>query len=398
MNIKRSFLTALAITAMASMAQAVNTDAVNDVLKLKTSGFNDDAVIAFIKGKNISYDLSADDAIALAKRGVPSAVLNAMMSSGATVYAATPTPYGSPAGTATAPQSSAIQPVAQLQPLPAQPSALPQYQPPYQVMAPSVMVQQPALPPDAAYFHQELSPYGRWILAEDSQWYWQPTVAAGNPAWRPYWDNGHWVYTDYGWFWSSDYPWGWAAFHYGRWQLHPHHGWLWFPDQTWGPAWVSWRQGGDYCGWSPLPPGVVYERGGAAFIFRGKRVGLGFDFGLGAEHFSFCMVKDLGTPMLRHLPMEHERAVFKQTAIVTRYNTIAVKGDTRGRIVNHGIDIERVTVGRGRPVETIRVQDIRTPVNVGHSPERMDAKAKTIEVYRPKMDSRDRDRKSWWSR
>ena len=383
MKRKLSFLAALAFSAAASVAQAGNTGAVNDVLKLKASGFNDDAIVAFIKGKNISYDLSADDAIALSKQGVPQAVLNAMMSSGAPAYASTPTPYGATAG-ATSPS--------------AQPVAQPQYQPAYPVAAPSVTVQQPALPPDAAYFHQELSPYGRWILAEDNQWYWQPAVAVGNPAWRPYWDNGHWVYTDYGWFWSSDYPWGWAAFHYGRWQLHPHHGWLWFPDQTWGPAWVSWRQGGDYCGWSPLPPGVVYESGGAAFIFRGRRVGLDFDFGLGADHFSFCLVKELGSPKLRHLPMEHERAVFRGTTVVTRYNTVSVKGESRGKIINFGVDVERVRGGGGRPVETVRVQDIRTPVVTGHSQDRMDDKAKTIEVYRPKMDSHDRDRKSWWSR
>ncbi len=393
MKINRSLLTVLAITAMASLAQAGNTEAVNDVLKLKSSGFNDDAIIAFIKGKNTNYNLSADEAIVLSRQGVPPAVLNAMMSSGAPAYSA-PTPYGS----SVAPQPAVVQPVAQLQPLPVQPSVPPQYQPPYQVTAPSVTVQQPALPPDAAYFHQELTPYGRWILAEDSQWYWQPTVAAGNPAWRPYWDNGHWVYTDYGWFWSSDYPWGWAAFHYGRWQLHPHHGWLWFPDQTWGPAWVAWRQGGDYCGWSPLPPGVVYESGGAAFLFHGKRVGLEFDFGLGVDHFSFCMVKDLGTPTLRHLPTEHEHTIFRQTAIVTRYSTISVKGDAQRRIVNRGIDVERVKAVRGVAVETIHVQDIRTPVNVGHSQDRMDAKSHTIEVYRPKMENHDHDRKSWWSR
>src|SRR5699024_5710501 len=72
----------------------------------------------------------------------------------------------------------------------------------------------------------------------------------------PYETGGHWAHTDYGWTWVSDYEWGWAPFHYGRWDWEPGLGWYWVPGYDWGPAWVAWRDGGDYYGWAPLAPGL----------------------------------------------------------------------------------------------------------------------------------------------
>src|SRR5262249_59564660 len=79
---------------------------------------------------------------------------------------------------------------------------------------------------------------------------------------RPY-SDGYWAYTDYGWTWVSYEDFGWATYHYGRWANLDDYGWVWFPgeDLDWGPAWVSWRTGGDYIGWAPLAPrrpGVLY--------------------------------------------------------------------------------------------------------------------------------------------
>ena len=68
----------------------------------------------------------------------------------------------------------------------------------------------------ASYFYEDLSPYGKWHL-DNGQWYWQPYGIVIGSNWTPYWDGGHWAYTDDGWTWVSDYEWGWAPFHYGRW-------------------------------------------------------------------------------------------------------------------------------------------------------------------------------------
>jgi len=97
-------------------------------------------------------------------------------------------------------------------------------------------------------FHQELSPYGRWMNNPRFGQVWINYDA----NFRPYYTDGHWEYTNYGWSWISDYDWGWAPFHYGRWEYDPFYGWMWIPGYEWGAAWVSWSSYDDYYGWAPL--------------------------------------------------------------------------------------------------------------------------------------------------
>lgn len=102
-------------------------------------------------------------------------------------------------------------------------------------------------------FYNELSPYGRWVEYPGQGYVWVPDT--GNDF-QPYSTNGRWVWTeDYQWMWVSDYDWGWAPFHYGRWDHDDYYGWYWVPGYEWAPAWVAWRDGGDYYGWAPLRPG-----------------------------------------------------------------------------------------------------------------------------------------------
>ncbi|MBI3879620.1 MAG: hypothetical protein HY301_06095 [Verrucomicrobia bacterium] len=100
-------------------------------------------------------------------------------------------------------------------------------------------------------FHALLAPHGAWIEVDSFGRCWQP----GNVTveWRPY-CVGHWVWTDCGWYWASDEPWAWACYHYGWWYYHPVHHWVWVPGIEWAPAWVTWRSGGGFVGWAPLPP------------------------------------------------------------------------------------------------------------------------------------------------
>ncbi len=101
-------------------------------------------------------------------------------------------------------------------------------------------------------FQQELSPYGRWM--NDSR-YGQVWIYS-DADFKPYYTDGHWEYTNYGWSWISDYDWGWAPFHYGRWENDPYNGWMWIPGYEWASAWVSWSSVDDYYGWAPLGYGV----------------------------------------------------------------------------------------------------------------------------------------------
>lgn len=109
---------------------------------------------------------------------------------------------------------------------------------------------------DVSYqdFYDELSPHGRWVEYPGQGYVWVPDAG---PDFQPYSTNGHWVWTDdYEWMWVSDYDWGWAPFHYGRWDYDDYYGWYWVPDYEWSPAWVAWRDGGDYYGWAPIRPGI----------------------------------------------------------------------------------------------------------------------------------------------
>lgn len=114
-----------------------------------------------------------------------------------------------------------------------------------------------------AEFYEPLASHGTWFEAGTYGRCWHPTgVAVG---WRPYCD-GYWEWTDCGWYWVSDEPWAWACYHYGSWIDDPNVGWCWVPGVEWAPAWVNWRIGGDYIGWSPCgPPGVII--GPSCFVF-----------------------------------------------------------------------------------------------------------------------------------
>ena len=113
-------------------------------------------------------------------------------------------------------------------------------------------------------FYNDLSPYGSWINYGNYGYVWQPHLY----NFRPYYTNGQWVYTDYGWTWASNYNWGWAPFHYGRWINDLSYGWMWVPGYEWAPAWVSWRGGGDYYGWAPLGPGMNANYAGSALPYN----------------------------------------------------------------------------------------------------------------------------------
>ena len=221
-------------------------------------------------------------------------------------------------------------------------------------------------------------------MAEDNQWYWQPTVAVAAPAWRPYSDGGHWISSDTGWYWSSDYPWGWAAFHYGRWQLHPHFGWIWLPDREWGPGWVVWRNGEDYCGWGPLPPGAIFDTGSGRFKYHGRWVAADYDFGLDWLHFNFCYTRELGLPHWHPVGGVEGRAIFGRTTMVVGYRSghTVINGENRIHFFNAGIEASRVAHLRGSPVEVVKIQDMRAPAGVNVH-ERLVPEEKSLQTYRP---------------
>src|SRR6266704_3297095 len=204
-------------------------------------------------------------------------------------------------------------------------------------------------------FYNNLSG-GNWIEVADYGYGWQPDIAVSDPNWRPYAD-GYWAYTDYGWTWISYEDFGWAAYHYGRWANLADYGWLWFPgsDLDWGPAWVSWRTGGDYVGWAPLPPrgpGIAYVGGPI-----GGRVDIEFD--IGTLYYNFIDVRFIGEPVLRDRIFAPSQNVtyINQTVNVTN---ITVQNNV---VYNYGPDYNTLSARSSRPIQRLNIER-QTNVNL----------------------------------
>lgn len=106
-------------------------------------------------------------------------------------------------------------------------------------------------------FYSSLAAYGTWTYHNRYGQVFVPAVRVTGPNFRPY-SRGNWEYTEWGWTFVSHQPFGWATAHYGRWFYDSRLGWAWVPGTQWSPAWVTWRTGGGYVGWAPMPPGATY--------------------------------------------------------------------------------------------------------------------------------------------
>lgn len=190
---------------------------------------------------------------------------------------------------------------------------------------------------------------GSWIDVDDYGYGWQPDVAVSSADWRPYAD-GYWAYTDYGWTWVSYEDFGWATYHYGRWARLADYGWVWFPgsDLEWGPAWVSWRFGGNQCGWAPLPPR------GPGFVYDGRPIGghVDIEFDIGPAYYNFVDIRYIGEPVLRsHIYAPNYNVTYiSQTVNVTN---ITVKNKI---VYNYGPDIEVLSRHSARPIQRLKIE------------------------------------------
>src|SRR5205085_9116215 len=197
------------------------------------------------------------------------------------------------------------------------------------------------------FFYDNLGDDGSWIEAGEYGYCWQPSIAVSNASWRPY-SDGYWAYTDLGWTWVSYEDFGWATYHYGRWIRLRGRGWVWVPGREWGPAWVSWRTGGDYVGWAPLPP----RRAGEYWDEQPITARVDIDFDIGPAYYNFIDVRYIGEPVLRERIFAPEQNVtyITQTVNVTNitYNNSAV--------YNYGPDYNTLSRYSTRPIQRLSVQ------------------------------------------
>jgi hypothetical protein len=195
-------------------------------------------------------------------------------------------------------------------------------------------------------FYDNLSD-GNWYEVADYGYVWQPD-AATDPNWRPYTD-GYWAYTDQGWTWVSYEDFGWATYHYGRWARLTDYGWVWVPGTEWAPAWVSWRTGGDYVGWAPLPPA-----GGGEVVYESQPITghVDIEFGIGPACYNFIDLRYIGEPVLRDriVPFDRNVTIINNTVNVTNitYNNSTV--------YNYGPDYATVSRYSVRPIQRLKLE------------------------------------------
>ena len=370
-----------------------------EIAKLAQAGVAESVLLSYVATLPANYRPTADEIVYLTDLGISEPVMTALMKRGVAdassvpAVAAAPAPAGIVGLSATnPPQPAAVAPgnegpvqqqyvVAQPVPQSAQP--VPTAAPVPQVAAPPAQayVVQPPPTTSYTYFYESLSPYGTWINYPGYGYCWQPTVSVTVSDWRPYGHRGRWLYTDCGWYWQSDYSWGWAPFHYGRWVHTSNCGWLWTPDTVWGPAWVTWRHGGDHCGWAPLPPGSVYTVG-VGFSFHGSRVSADFAFGLRDHHYTFVPAGRLidRDPWGHHVSGARHTAVFRETTVVNNYTVV-----NNTTIVNGGIDRDRISAHTRQEVRKVPIRDVERPLGGPVGADRVSPDGKALGVYRPKL-------------
>lgn len=197
------------------------------------------------------------------------------------------------------------------------------------------------------FFYDNLGADGNWVEVADYGYCWQPNVAVSNSKWRPY-SEGYWAYTDVGWTWVSNEDFGWATYHYGRWTRLRDVGWLWVPGREWGPAWVSWRTGGDYIGWAPLPP----RGGGEEYDNRPISAQVDVEFDIGPSYYNFVDVRYIGEPLLSQRIFAPEQNV---TYISTTVNVTNITY-TNSTVYNYGPDYNTINRYSTRPIQRLTLQ------------------------------------------
>lgn len=218
-----------------------------------------------------------------------------------------------------------------------------------------------------SFFHQQLTPYGRWVVAGSYGNCWVPGGVAA--SWSPYVD-GQWLYTDYGWTWASNDRWGDIPYHYGTWAWVSPYGWVWVPGTVWAPAWVTWAYTDDYIGWAPVPPSFAFSVGGY----------VGGPVVVAQTRYVFVPSRQfVGVPVQSvRVASQQNSVIFRRATKVTSFPV------TNGIVRTAGLPAERVEKAAGHRIEQVSIERARTqPTSVERAGFQ---KAKSIPVVAPERE------------
>lgn len=333
-------------------SQLKPSPALAEFIKLVQAGMSDEVLLAYITKSKETFNPNPDEIVYLNDLGVSEAVMTALIRKAGPEAPAQPAAREA-AVVVTTPEAPVVE------------------------VPPPAPVEQV----NVSYFYSNLSPYGNWVEIADYGWCWQPTVAVVNVNWRPYYDRGCWIYSDFGWYWQSNYSWGWAPFHYGRWFHHQSCGWVWTPDVVWGPAWVSWRYAPAHCGWAPLPPAARYQSG-VGFTQVSGSVGIGFEFGLSYNHYTFVPTQRFCDryPYRYGVPRAQVQTVYNQTTVINNY----IHGNNN-TVINEGIGRDRIVAVTKTQIPKVTIRDLPAQSARTIKPDRLEKDGGKLVLYRPPL-------------
>jgi hypothetical protein len=354
------------------------TSSAAEVVKLAQAGMGEDVLLAFIGATKNRFSLGSDQIVYLNDLGISGIVVKAMIQrdaatdADAAMVAATNAPPVVPDLTVPYPPDDNSG------------TPMPPMADDTGAMLGTDNPGDYASADDAGYFYDSLAPYGSWVYVSGAGFCWQPTVYTVDRTWRPYSDRGRWLYTDSGWYWQSDYSWGWAPFHYGRWLRDAQRGWVWAPNRVWGPAWVSWRQSAEYCGWAPLPPAARFVAG-VGFRSGNNFVGPNFEFGLTARRYIFIPLERMtDTAPARYSLLPGKSAeLYQQTRLANNFKV------ENGRVVSRSIDPQAVSKLSGTEIRPAEIQELAATGGKNVPAEHLAKHDDKLVIYHPQLPKPD---------
>ena len=225
------------------------------------------------------------------------------------------------------------------------------------------------------YFYTSLSPYGTWVEIGFGTPVWRPTMM--KRGWSPY-NQGQWIYTDYGWYWDSYESFGHIVYHYGRWYYDDYYGWIWIPDNEWAPAWVDWRYDDDYIGWAPLSPYALFS----------VNIGIHYtyDYYVPYNHWNYVKYNHFcdNNVYNYYVAPKHKYRVHNRTKMRTNYSYYD------GRVRNDGVDYDRIRERSGRTIEKRNIVSVNDPRELSRDRDSKD-RNREIRTYFANPDDMSRD-------